>query len=270
LALRDTFKNWTPGWALPLARAVYHSGYRASLRARFALADARSSGDALPPARLRFRVSETLDPQLFRAVGENAARHVKDALTSVGRPIEDFKNVLEFGCGCGRVIAPLAREFPQARFFGTDVDAEAISWCATNLSGIEFKSNGELPPLPYDAQQFDLVYCISVFTHLDDAHTRAWLAELNRVVKPEGIVALSTHGEHVWQSLPKDQQHALIRDGYLFQRTQKLRGIQPEWYQTSYHAREYILGLVAHEFNVLAHIPQGMGYQDLIVAEKPR
>ncbi len=201
-------------------------------------------------------------------MGERAAVHVREAIQGVGKPLEAGQSVLEFGCGCGRVLAPLAREFKGVRFFGTDVDREAIEWCAANLKFAQFQTNLEMPPLSYEDGCFDAVYCISVFTHLDDSHTRTWLRELKRILKTGGALLLTVHGEHVWQGLSEEKQQALVRDGYLFETTEKLKGIQPDWYQTSFHATSYISSLVAQEFRVIKHTPQGMGYQDLIVAVK--
>jgi SAM-dependent methyltransferase len=247
-----------------LARAVYHAGYRTLLRGRFVWADAFGP-KGVPPAELRFRVSESLNPREFVAVGERAAMLVRDILREAGRPLAEGQSVLEFGCGCGRVLAPLARLVPGVHFFGADVDRQGVEWCGANLSG-RFLTNSELPPIGYEAAQFDVVYCISVFTHLDDSHTRAWLGELKRILKPGGVLLLTVHGEHVWHSLPEEKQRALLAQGYLFDTTEKLKGIQPDWYQTSYHASGYISSLVAEEFEVLRHTPQGMGYQDVIVA----
>jgi SAM-dependent methyltransferase len=54
-------------------------------------------------------------------------------------------------------------------------------------------SNGELPPLDRGDASFDLVYCISVFTHLTDSWT-AWLHELHRVLAPGGLLVATFMG----------------------------------------------------------------------------
>jgi SAM-dependent methyltransferase len=269
LAFRRIIKKHAPAWALSAARGLYHHTYRAILEIRFHASDVfgwKPQGQPFPPARLRFRVSENIDAKTFLAVGRNAAGHVVEALTAAQRSITDGSAVLEFGCGCGRVLVPLAQKFPACQFFGTDVDAEAIDWCARHYPSMGFRSNQEFPPLSYGSATFDLIYCVSVFTHLDDLHTRRWLSELRRILKPGGTLLITIHGEHVWQRLGAAQQEDLRSAGFLFESTEKLKGIQPDWYQTSYHASAYILALVSEQFRVLAHLPQGMGYQDVIVA----
>jgi hypothetical protein len=89
---------------------------------------------------------------------------------------------------------------------------------------------------------------------------------LKRILKPGGTLLFTVHGERVWRNLSPEEQSSVRGSGYLFQTTEKLRGIQPNWYQTSYHSANYILSLVEENFTVLTHTPNGMGYQDLIVA----
>ena len=45
------------------------------------------------------------------------------------------------------------------------------------------------PPLRYEDGQFDLVYAISVFTHLPHDLERAWIDELGRITAPGGLAA---------------------------------------------------------------------------------
>jgi SAM-dependent methyltransferase len=50
------------------------------------------------------------------------------------------------------------------------------------------------PPLPYPDERFDLVYALSVFTHLTESQQRSWSAELHRVTRTCGYVLFTTHG----------------------------------------------------------------------------
>src|SRR5207248_1785974 len=115
------------------------------------------------------------------------------ALTSVHREISSFRDVLDFGCGCGRTLRYFADQSPITDFYGTDIDAEAIAWCRRHLRFAKFKVNQALPPLSYRAEKFDLVYAVSVFTHIDEEYQFRWLDELRRITKPRGIVIVTTH-----------------------------------------------------------------------------
>ena len=88
---------------------------------------------------------------------------------------------LDFGCGCGRTLRWLTREWRDVSWHGTDVDAEAVGWCRSHLPG-RFEVNGPMPPLPFPNASFDLVLGVSVFTHLDEPVQRGWAAELRRVL----------------------------------------------------------------------------------------
>lgn len=48
----------------------------------------------------------------------------------------------------------------------------------------QFQTIAPTPPLPYRDDQFDIIYCISVFTHFDEEMQDLWLHELTRVLNP--------------------------------------------------------------------------------------
>jgi len=128
--------------------------------------------------------------------------------------------------------------------------------------------NGALPPLDYPDETFDWVFGISVFTHMDEDRQRRWLPELRRVLRSGGILILSVHGKNAWKVLSRDAVADLQRTGTLFVESRKLKGFLPEWYQTSYHTRDYVLGMIGAHLRVLEYIEGGMGDQDVIVAQK--
>jgi SAM-dependent methyltransferase len=51
------------------------------------------------------------------------------------------------------------------------------------------------PHLPFEDRSFGLVYCGSLFTHIDDL-AEAWFAELHRVLRPGGHLYFSINDQH--------------------------------------------------------------------------
>jgi SAM-dependent methyltransferase len=104
------------------------------------------------------------------------------------------KRVLDFGCGAGRTLRHFVGEAGEAEFWGCDIDAPSIEWVNANLNPpIRAFVNDETPPLARPDASFDLVYAFSVFSHLTDSWS-AWLLELHRLLKLEGVLIASFLG----------------------------------------------------------------------------
>src|SRR5919198_1142369 len=147
----------------------------------------------IPPRRLRAAVGSPSIERYF-AAGHGNAAGLLAALRHLGREIGEFESVLDFGCGCGRTLQNLTLA-DGPTFHGCDVDEQAIEWAARHLEPARFEVNGFAPPLPYADDSFDLIYAISVFTHLAEENQFEWLRELARVSRPGGVCLLSIHGE---------------------------------------------------------------------------
>jgi SAM-dependent methyltransferase len=135
----------------------------------------------------------------FVAVGRQAAHELEAALRSVGRSLSDVRSVLDLGCGSARVLPHVAALAPDASLAGCDIDTAAIAWAARNYPQHDWSVSHFRPPLPYPEERFDLVYSISVFSHLDESDQDRWLEELGRVLRPGGVALLSVHGAHAFE-----------------------------------------------------------------------
>ncbi len=107
------------------------------------------------------------------------------------------RKILDWGCGPGRII----RHLPQligndCEFYGTDYNSKSIEWCSKNLPGIHFGKNSLAPGLPYPDGYFDIIYGLSIFTHLSEQMHSEWYKELYRILKPRGIMLLTTQGDN--------------------------------------------------------------------------
>jgi ubiquinone/menaquinone biosynthesis C-methylase UbiE len=99
--------------------------------------------------------------------------------------------------------------------FGSDIDAEAIRWLNENCqSWGRFSANSASPPLPFASENFDLIYSISVFTHLPEEMQNSWLAELHRIAKPGNFVLATIHGQKLYSKLNASNRKEFLRKGF--------------------------------------------------------
>ena len=104
------------------------------------------------------------------------------------------KRVLDFGSGAGRTLRHFASEAESAEFWGCDIDAPSIEWLQENLSPpFHAWRTTQNPPLGLEHGTFDLVYAVSVFTHLT-YNSSQWLLELHRMLKPDGLMIATFMG----------------------------------------------------------------------------
>lgn len=230
----------------------------------------RSGFSNLPPPSLRFRVHGSPFLDSFLMDGKRASQDIEKSLARIGRDLNSFKSILDFGCGCGRSLIWLADHNLQCKIYGTDIDEEAISWCRKNLDFARFNVNKPLPPLEYQSNTFDLVYVGSVFTHLNEDYQFRWLEELKRVSAPKGIVIITIHGVYAWNVRRRqDMKEDISKKGIVFAMSSTFNGIFPVWYQSTYHTKEYVFDNFSKYFDILDYIPRGMGgIQDVVILQK--
>ena len=147
---------------------------------------------SLPPAYFMYETFR-LDHQLFYEDGLQTAQWLRDRIQPhIG--LQGLK-ILDWGCGPGRVVRHLPDLLGEScRVFGTDYNPSYIDWCSRHIAGVQFSRNSLEPPLQFADQSFDVIYGISIFTHLSAALHASWFNELLRVLRPGGILLLTTQG----------------------------------------------------------------------------
>jgi SAM-dependent methyltransferase len=146
-----------------------------------------------PPELLRVVMRRDL-PRGYWVLGALGADCIRSLLWRHGADMADFETVLDFGCGCGRVMRHW-KWLKRTELHGSDYNPYLVRWCAENLPFARYEVNALEPPLPYGDGTFRFVYAISVFTHLDEEGAHAWMSELARVLCPGGLLYITTHGE---------------------------------------------------------------------------
>ncbi|MEP6941986.1 MAG: class I SAM-dependent methyltransferase [Betaproteobacteria bacterium] len=222
----------------------------------------------MPPKALRTRVHGAGDPASFQIVGKRISDDLHAAIRDRVALVDSSK-LLDFGCGCARVMAYFRQVSPGA-FYGTDIDREAIDWCRGNLGHVaDFAVNAAFPKLAFGADSFDLIYSISVFTHLPEAMQSSWLEELRRVAKPGSYLFLTTLGEQELPQVSIEDRTELERHGFLYLLRGGTEGL-PEFYQSSFQTSAYIEATWRQWFDIETVVTKGIcDFQDLVICRKP-
>ena len=230
----------------------------------------------LPDPDRRFRVIGDRDANGFLISGLTDYQRMDRALVAIaGTHLHDFQHVLDWGAGCGRV----ARHFPAARaqvLTGCDIDHDNVGWCAANLRGT-FVASRLQPPLPFPDRAFDLVYGISVFTHLREPMQLRWLEELMRVTRPGAMLLMTIHGETAIdfsRLAPADYRRVrddVRRSGLVVSGTNTQLDGHAEHageYVNVYHSADYVRGTWRRYFDVLHILPGYILHHDLVVLRR--
>ncbi|WP_205503712.1 class I SAM-dependent methyltransferase [Rufibacter psychrotolerans] len=224
-------------------------------------------GVVLPPDYLMYESFQLNYDKYYRG-GRETAQWLTHHL-SRHTALED-KKILDWGCGPGRII----RHLPElvgngCQYFGTDYNARSIAWCARHLPHIKFHHNGLAAALPYPDAFFDVIYGISIFTHLSEQLHHDWFLELQRVLRPGGILFLTTQGDNFKPKLTAAEVQQYTRGELV------VRGNVKEGHRTysAFHPKPFMQRLFAGA-RVLEHLepaPEpGKGLpQDIWIIQKP-
>ncbi len=117
-----------------------------------------------------------------------AKRLIEIARRRFGR-ISDLA-VLDVGCGVGLMERFVAPHF--GKVYGVDIAAESIREAKRNSPGAEF-SEYDGSALPFGDGEFDIAFAVCVLHHVPPAEWERFVAEMCRVVKPGGLVAVFEH-----------------------------------------------------------------------------
>jgi ubiquinone/menaquinone biosynthesis C-methylase UbiE len=168
--------------------------------------------------------------------------------------------ILDWGCGPGRIIRHLPDIIgDDCEFYGTDYNTESINWCAEHLDGIAFNNNTLEADLPYPDNHFNLIYGISIFTHLSEKAHYEWCEELLRILDVNGILFLTTQGDNFKVKLSHDECEQYEKGALV------VRGNTKEGHRTysAFHPDTFMHALFRN-VEVLKHVVKDAGDQTWI------
>lgn len=217
----------------------------------------------VPPARLAFDAYGNIHWPSYFDQGVNSSTVISDIINKE-KITSNFK-VLEWGCGPGRIIRHLRNQLENdVELYGSDYNKKSIKWNQKNIKGIQFIVNQLEPPLSFQPAFFNCVYAISVFTHLSEEMHTQWIQEIERILKPGGLIIITTHGDLTTNRLLSHEKH-LYNSGKLVVRGDVKEG--KKWYQ-AYHSPKFVRNNLLKSFDILHNGRFDSSIQDIWVARK--
>ena len=171
----------------------------------------------VPPIENRTRVGSRRIGRFMEA-GRNCYTPIRKAIDQHCPPGSQPR-VLDFGCGVGRVLQYFAKD--QLELYACDVDASAIEYVKHTFRSVRALANRYDPPLPVPAASFDVIYSVSIWTHLPPGAQIPWLLEMDRILAPGGLALITTIGPYGYRrgihlAEVTFSLEELMRDGYRY------------------------------------------------------
>jgi 2-polyprenyl-3-methyl-5-hydroxy-6-metoxy-1,4-benzoquinol methylase len=181
--LRDLFHHSTDEqwlWALTEGRATHP-------RLRELLPD-------LPPDDVQANFTGRSNAEAFgQAIAAETLflRVARELGLDTERP--EFR-MIDMGCGWGRITQTFLRDFRPEQIEGIDVMDRAVEICRSTRLPCRVHRVRDVPPTDLPASSADLIVAFSVFSHLSERSHLAWVAEASRLLRPGGVLVVTTRG----------------------------------------------------------------------------
>jgi SAM-dependent methyltransferase len=137
----------------------------------------------------------------YLSVGLSAMRCIDRALAGrVGNGQSAISRILDLPCGYGRVLRFLRARYPAADITASEIEDDALVFCEREFSVTPLRSTKKLTDLSC-SDQFDLIWCGSLVTHLDEESTTDLLRFFRKHLSPSGACVLTTHGQRTFEAV---------------------------------------------------------------------
>jgi SAM-dependent methyltransferase len=129
-------------------------------------------------------------------VGFSAINCINSALTIACKDQSSIEQILDLPCGYGRITRWLTTAFPDAKITACDLDKDAVDFCRDQFGANPVYSDIN-PEKIHFAQKFDLIWCGSLFTHLNNDCWIKFFKFFDSILNTDGIFVFTTHGRYI-------------------------------------------------------------------------
>jgi SAM-dependent methyltransferase len=127
--------------------------------------------------------------------GKKDAEQIQAVMSRLN--IGSDSKILEFAAGYGRV----SRHLAHLDMTCADIHTDAVEFL-TNKIGVRAIASSNEPEKFNPSETYDFIFVLSFFSHLPDRLFGRWLARLSRLLRPNGKLLFTTHGELAGRKIP--------------------------------------------------------------------
>jgi SAM-dependent methyltransferase len=151
-------------------------------------------------------------------VGLSALQCIDEAVVQAG--LSEVDSVLDLPSGSGRVLRFLVQRFPHARITACEIEPGPVRFCVRTFGAEPAYSSVNLDAVAL-GKQFDLIWCGSLATHLNQPDIVRLLRLFVRHLTPGGLIIFTTHGDHAAQrvlhrefdyAVPEEEIERIVSD----------------------------------------------------------
>ncbi|WP_353178781.1 class I SAM-dependent methyltransferase [Delftia acidovorans] len=161
-------------------------------------------------------------------------------LEAVDKPLLRTASVLEFASGHGRFTRHLVKALGAERVTVSDIVVDAVDFSQQTF-GVKGFASASVPEQVRWPQQYELVFVLSLFSHLPRSTWTRWLQVLRDAVAPGGLLVFSTHGMKAadFDSVKLDDE------GFFFAPSSESNAIDANEYGTAFTSEQFVLDRIA-------------------------
>ena len=123
---------------------------------------------------------------------------------AIKRYFPEASNYFEVGCGTGSVLSSVEKEFPQLELFGSDVHADALSFCSKIVSRAQLFQM-DACDIPF-YEEFDVVGAFDILEHIKE--DKLVLSQIYKAVnKGGGLIVTVPQYPGLWSYIDEIAYH---------------------------------------------------------------
>jgi len=196
--------------------------------------------------------------------GHSSSKKLADLIAVLG--YKDRVRLLEFASGYGMVSRHLKGD-SRVVLTSCDIHEEALVFLKDEL-GIDTLASHKVPEKFAPTDKFDIVFVLSLFSHLPRATFGRWLRSLFSSLNSPGYLVFTTHGTATY----KLTATPIPSDGFVFQPGSEQKDIDPDDYGATMTTPDFVIGEIYRQVSapiVAYKHAYWWGHQDLWVVKRP-